>query len=323
MIPLVCVFDLPVRDTFLSRLLLCLRPQSSGTPPPIPPRSSPSTRTFRSIFPRDALLVPSSSLSSASFFLSQPARLRFSRSRKRRVAPVRFGSDSAPVASSWLSESSQSAPHSATRVVIVGRAALVAAKRCSLPLLASPAFVRSLARSPARSPPRSPECRVSFCTTCPRLPPGKHNFDRHTAGPLGILPNTQRSARATFCFSTTTTHTRLRSDRDEGEEAGRVKRRKRRRRAGGKNVYSVYTICFTPTTRRSPTKEAIACPSRAIAADSDAWPLLALNPRNSPRRGERERERGGVYEENSQAGFAAGETTVACSRRRLFRGLAD
>lgn len=80
------------------------------------------------------------------------------------------------------------------------------------------------------------EARPRRVRAAPGLPPGEHNFDPrgvHTAGPLGTLPNTQRSARATFCFPLPPrrhARARARANAIRGRFARIVSRRRRRRR---------------------------------------------------------------------------------------------
>lgn len=110
------------------------------------------------------------------------------------------------------------------RVVIVVaallREALLVAK---LLLAASLAFDRSprlarlarLARSLAPNTPLARRVRVSFADYPLANIISIHSAGIHTAGPLGILPNTQRSARDLLLA--TITHTRLR-----GRSADRI-----------------------------------------------------------------------------------------------------
>lgn len=104
------------------------------------------------------------------------------------------------------------------RVVIVVaallREALLVAK---LLLAASLAFDRS-PRSPRSLAPNTPlarRVRVSFADYPLANIISIHSAGIHTAGPLGILPNTQRSARDLLLA--TITHTRLR-----GRSADRI-----------------------------------------------------------------------------------------------------
>lgn len=96
-----------------------------------------------------------------------------------------------------------------TRIVIVVTMlrfeALLLRSFSQLPTLRS--IVRSLVRYDYRSLVRRRRVPVRG------LPPGEHNFDpvtTHTVGPLGIFPNTQRSARDLLL--PTSTYTRLRHE---------------------------------------------------------------------------------------------------------------
>lgn len=158
------------------------------------------------------------------------------------------------------------------RVVIVVaallREALLVAK---LLLAASLAFDRSL----APNTPLARRVRVSSADYPLANIISIHSAGIHTAGPLGILPNTQRSARDLLLA--TITHTRLR-----GRSADRIAEVEAEALEGGKNVYSVYAIRFTtPTARRSETIHVLRV---AIASDS-ATPAVTLNlPLSFPRR---------------------------------------
>lgn len=166
---------------------------------------------------------------------------------------------SVPVASSWLSKSSQPAPLSLGDARCHRRSRR-SAKRCSLllPFLAaSPAFVRSFARSLARVPCISSFCRVHDVRSYPLA-----NIISIVT-PLDHLESSQirSAARARpFAFHYHHTHatTTIRgrsADRiaAKGMEKGEVEEQEvvgGRRRAGGKSEYRAYTICFTPTTTK-------------------------------------------------------------------------
>lgn len=130
------------------------------------------------------------------------------------------------MASSWLSGSQA---HSATRIAIVVtallREALLVAK---LLLAASLAFDRSLSLAVCAS--RSTSYPLANIIS-------NHSAGIYIAGPLGILPNTQRSARDLLLA--TITHTRLRGRSTDRIAEAEVEALEDGKRAGGKNVYAI------------------------------------------------------------------------------------